>query len=161
MKGALAPFEAQLRGELPAATASHSTTPGDDRVDIDLPGIHIHANGQDQDKDGHGSVRIDGGEADKSGAGDQVQASGSKPGVTIDAGDNGAQINVSDDAHGVRRYFMLASDTPGPNGYRVVAYEARGPAHGPLAVALVMAKSDDHDEVTDAARSLLKHNVGG
>ena len=56
---------------------------------------------------------------------------------------------------------MRASDTPGPNGYRMVAYEARGPGRGPLAVALVMAKSDDHDDASDAARSLLKHNVGG
>ena len=73
VKAALAPFEAQLRGELPAATANHSTAPGDDRVDIDLPGIHIHANGHDQDKDGHGSVQINGGEAGQSGGGDQVQ----------------------------------------------------------------------------------------
>jgi hypothetical protein len=173
IKASLAPVEAQLRGELPppssggGASASTNGAGGNDRVDIDLPGIHIHANGHDNDngKDsgGHGSVQINGGAGDNavSTETNSTTVSADKGGVTINAGDNGAQVSVSDDAHGVRRYFMLASDTPGPNGYRMVAYDARGPAKGPLAVALVMAKSDDHDDLSDAARSLLKHNIGG
>ncbi len=61
----------------------------------------------------------------------------------------------------MRRSFILASDTPGPSGYKMVGYEARGPQTGPLVVATMMAKTDDHDELRDAVRDLLKANVGG
>ena len=45
---ALAPIEDQLKTEIPAAAAPPTSPPGapdKDRVDINLPGIHIHANG--------------------------------------------------------------------------------------------------------------------
>ncbi|MGI9168967.1 MAG: hypothetical protein ACR2FH_02155, partial [Caulobacteraceae bacterium] len=60
---------------------------------------------------------------------------------------------------GIRRSFILASDNPGPGGYKTVGYEARGPVGGPLVVASAKAKSDDN--LKDDMRDLLRLNVGG
>jgi hypothetical protein len=58
--------------------------------------------------------------------------------------------------------YILASDTPGPHGYRMAAYEARGPSAGPLAVASILAKDhESHDELRHEVRDLLARNVGG
>ncbi len=158
---ALAPLEAQLKAEMPAVTAAKAAAgaPGTDkdRVDIDLPGIHIHANGNDDatvqiagaagkavsvsDRDGHSRVTV------------------AKPGVSVFAHDNGAEVRVEEPGSGIRRSFILASDDPGPNGYKAVGYEARGPAGGPLVVAAAKAKSDDN--LKDDMRDLLRLNVGG
>ena len=152
---ALSPLEAKLRGEMPPPNKTAGTPGADkDRVDIDLPGIHIHANGSDHDADGGAQVKV----------GNSTAASSSHAGgagVTVNAGDNGAEIHINEPGGGVRRSFILASDTPGPSGYKMVGYEARGPQTGPLVVATMMAKTDDHDELRDAVRDLLKANVGG
>jgi len=149
---ALDPVETKLRAEIPAATSKDATGKGEGRVDIDLPGIHIHAAGKDNDADGSGSVKIDGG---------NTVVSGNGPGaVDIEAHDKGAEIRV-DEGHGaVRRNFILASDTPGPNGYKVAAYDARGPEGGPLVVATLLAKTDDHDRLSDDIHELLRANLG-
>jgi hypothetical protein len=159
---ALAPVEAKLRAEVPqaAADAANGGAPGEGRVDIDLPGIHIHASGKDNDHDNShvrigDSVSIDGGNTVVS---DNKSGEGA---VNIDAHDKGAEIRVDEGHGGVRRNFILASDKPGPNGYKVGAYDARGPAEGPLVVATLLAKSDDHDQVSDDVRELIRLNVGG
>jgi hypothetical protein len=174
-KTALAPIEAQLRSEMPAVSgAKASATSGataaggsanNDRVDIDLPGIHIHASGNDHAGNNHATIEAGGGGANKSSAvtddDGNVTVSSNKPGVTADAGDDGAEIQVDEPGSGVRRSFIVASDTPGPHGYRMVGYEARGPSGGPLVVASIKAKSDDHDRLTHDIRRLLRRNVGG
>ena len=146
---ALAPLEAQLKAEMPAAAAAKAGAPptDKDRVDIDLPGIHIHANGNDD-----ATVQVAGG------AGGNAVAV-AKPGVSVFAHDNGAEVRVNEPGSGVRRSFILASDTPGPSGYKTVGYEARGPVGGPLVVASAKAKSDD--DLKDDMRDLLRLNVGG
>lgn len=159
---ALAPLEAKLRGETPAAsqTDAASAAPGEGRVDIDLPGIHIHAAGNDKSDNGGGEVKI-GRDVTISNGGNTVVSSGSGGSVDIRAHDKGAEIRV-DESHGnVRRDFILASDTPGPNGYRVAAYSARGPEGGPLVVASMLAKTDDHDRLDEDIHELLRDNVGG
>ena len=159
---ALAPLETQLKAEMPAVAAANAGAPGadKDRVDIDLPGIHIHANGND-----NATVQIAGGGsgqnvavADQNG---HSRVTVAKPGVSVFAHDNGAEIRVNEPGSGVRRSFILASDTPGPSGYKAVGYEARGPLGGPLVVASVKTKSDDHDSMKDDMRDLLRLNVGG
>jgi len=165
-KTALAPVEAQLKSEMPArADAKAGGGADNDRVDIDLPGIHIHANGHDHGDSDHATIQVNGAGADKTTTvadkNGHVTASAIKPGVVIDAGDEGAEISVNEPGSGVRRHFILASDSPGPNGYRMVGYEARGPEGGPLVVASVKAKSDDHDSLTHDVRKLLRDNVGG
>ena len=71
---ALAPLEAGLKSELPAPPggAAASTDGGKDRVDIDLPGIHIHAKGDNDAKVDLGGVRINAPEQGVHGAGDSV-----------------------------------------------------------------------------------------
>lgn len=140
----LEPIATQLRAELPTVAAKPGAPTGDgdkDRVDIDLPGVSIHAGGD-------GKARIQAGHGDS--------------GVTVDANDQGAEVHIQDEhGPGVRKMLILASDTPGPHGYRVVGYEARGPVGGPLVVAQVRTKNDDHDEVFSNVRSLVRHNTGG
>jgi hypothetical protein len=167
---ALAPLEADLRSELPSAQggagAAASGGSDKDRVDIDLPGIHIHAKG-----DGDATVDAAGVKVNANNAGAHVEAHdtstvkvdgrGATEGVTIDAGDKGAEIRVNEAGSGERSSFILASDSPGPHGYKFVGYEARGPVGGPLVVASVRAKEEDHDDLRHDMRALLRRNVGG
>ena len=144
-QAALAPLEARLRAELPPDTPSTTATASaSDKgaVDINLPGIHIHAN--DQDKHGAANVQVGG---------------GGMGGVTVNAHDNSAQVEVDARGSGIRRVFILTTDHPGPHGYKVVGYEAVGPASGPLVVASVLTKDDD--SLRDDVHALLRHNVGG
>ncbi|HEX7758465.1 MAG TPA: hypothetical protein VF459_03120 [Caulobacteraceae bacterium] len=148
----LDPLGKQLRAELPAisptppdATAApHGDKSGrdTDNVDIDMPGVHIHADGD--------KASIDAG-----GWGHR--------GVKIDADDHGAEVHVEDrGGPGVHKVMILTADSPGPNGYKVVGYEARGPVGGPMVVASVKAKdSDEHDDLLRDVRDLLSLNVGG
>ena len=152
---ALSPLETSLRVEVPATDTSAGKDEG--RVDIDLPGIHIHASGKEGDKDS-GEVKI--GRGVSIGAGNTM-VSGDGGAVDIDAHDKGAEIRVKEGHGGTRRDFILASDTPGPHGYRVAGYEARGPQGGPLVVASLLAKTDDHDRVSHDIRALVRLNVGG
>jgi Cu/Zn superoxide dismutase len=165
-KTALAPLEASLQAELPTrpagSTAVATSASGDnERVNIDLPGIHIHANG-----DGRANIDASGVNINADGRGAHVETSqgptGSAKGVTIDANNGGAQIRVNENGDGVHMSYILASDTPGPHGYRMAAYEARGPSAGPLAVASILAKDHEgHDELRHEVRDLLARNVGG
>ncbi len=163
----LSPIEAQLQAELPAAMVAATKTPGapeKDRVDINLPGLHIHSSG-----DGHADVDTVGVHVqahDGGGKGaDQavVQVGGGKgaDGVTVNANDSGAQVRVDERGGGIRASYILASETAGPHGYKAVGYEARGPQAGPVAVAVVLAKSDEHDDLRHDVRELLRRNVGG
>jgi len=173
--GALAPLETSLRAELPAVSDADKDGDWDsknggskdagakgsdkDRVDIDLPGIHIHADGKDDGGGNHvqigKSVSISNG---------KTVVTDNKPGgagVTVDAHDKGAEIHVSEPGGGVRQSFILASDNPGPHGYRLASYEARGPVGGPIVVASVLAKTNDQDDFRHDLGDLLKLNVGG
>ncbi len=155
---ALAPLEASLAAEIPPSAHTGASVDaeggnvkieangdgeshGKGKVDIDLPGIHIHAN-----DDGASLAHAD---------------AAAKSGVRIDAGDNGARIHITEPGDGVRLSYILASDKPGPNGYKAVGYEARGPSAGPLVVAVIKSTSDDHDTLRHDIRALLKLNVGG
>jgi len=139
---ALAPLEAKLKTELPPVVENDASDTNKDAVDINLPGIHIHTH--DKDKNGTADVNIGG---------------GAVGGVHINANSGAARVEVDARGAGMRRVFILTTDHPGPNGFKVVGYEAAGPKGGPLVVASVMAKDDD--SVRDDMRSLLKHNIGG
>ncbi len=159
LKAALAPIEAQVRLEVPSGADPSRAGAGadNDRVDIDLPGIHIHANGKDGETGAGESVKIGAGAA----GGGNPDAGNGKGGVVIDAHDKGAEIHVDEPGGGVRQTFVLASDKPGPNGFRVAGYEARGPSGGPIVVATVLTKSQEDDDPRDDVRDLLRRNVGG
>ena len=147
---ALQPVEAKLRAEIPTTEdAQGDKGPGQGRVDIDLPGIHIHASGRDNDH-GSGNVQI--------GSDDGHGGPGS---VNITAHDKGAEVRINDGRGGIRRRVIFANETAGPNGYKVAGYDARGPQGGPLVVASLLAKSDDQDRFDDDISQLLRINVGG
>ena len=74
--------------------------------------------------------------------------------MTVNATDGGARIDVQENGSGVRSMFMLASDQPGPNGWKSVGYEARGPQSGPLVVATILSKSDHNNDLRDAGEGL-------
>jgi hypothetical protein len=170
-RGALAPIEAQLKAEVPAAAAGGATagsgatasTDGQDRdrVNIDLPGIHIHAHGDGAADIDTAGVHVQAnGQGAGGGANVQVGSPGDR-GVTVNAGEGGAQIHINEGGSGVRARFILASETAGPHGYRVAGYEARGPATGPIVVAQLLSKSDDQDDLRHDVHALIRRNVGG
>jgi hypothetical protein len=162
---ALAPIETKLRAELPAASADAKSATGDKdegsgRVDIDLPGIHIHANKNGGDKD-DAEVNIGSSVTIKDGKTVVTDNHGGGTGVVVNAHDKGAEIHVGEAGGGVREVFVLTSETPGPHGFKLASYEARGPSDGPLVVASILSKSEDHDDLKDSIRDLLRRNVGG
>ncbi len=171
---ALDPIEASLRSEIVGGAAARgasaeasagstaSTIAADkDRVDIDLPGIHIHANGNDK---GKANVNVGGVNVDADGADSghvSVRGGLNGSGVNVQADDNGAVVHVTEPGAGIRRTVILTSDTPGPNGYRAVGYEARGPLSGPIVVAVFKTRSDSREDLRDDTRALIRDNVGG
>jgi len=174
-RAVLDPIEAELKSELPGVVTDGSTPPATptppgggaapdkDRVDIDLPGIHIHgaANGHTNvDTPGVHVEAHDGAGRAGDHAVVQIGRDGAG-GVSVNASDQGAQIRLHENGPGVRATYILASETPGPHGYRAAGYEARGPAGGPIVVATIYAKSGDHDDLQRDVRDLLRHNVGG
>jgi hypothetical protein len=168
---ALAPFKIAAEAELPAikpagggATASSTSSSGSgehDKVDLDLPGIHIHTNSDGRAQVNAMGVHVDADDNDSHHAVVTVPGAAGHDQVTVNAGDGGARIDVQENGSGVRSMFMLASDQPGPNGWKSVGYEARGPQSGPLVVATILSKGRHNDDLRDAAKSLVKHNVGG
>ncbi len=143
---ALEPVEAQLRAKAGAQVASQSPMSADTAVD--LPGLHVRANGEDE----HAEIKVG-------------------P-VTIQADNGGAEVRSSRDVrlkgqslsptkNGYRASFMLAGDQV-ENGYRAVGYEAAGPKSGPLVVAAFTAKADaiDHLDVKEDVERLVRMNAG-
>ncbi|MDE2355704.1 MAG: hypothetical protein KGL69_03015 [Alphaproteobacteria bacterium] len=118
------------------------------RADVDIAGVHIHAVQGDGDSEDQANIQIGGG-----GAGHEQ--------VLVQARDGGAQVIVSGGGPGVRRVFILASDKPGPNGYRLAGYVARGPDSGPLVVAQMLSKARHADPLRDDARDLVRLNTEG
>lgn len=164
----LGPIETGLKAELPTAMAgapSPPTRPGGSdkqRVDIDLPGIHIHGTENGNTNVDTPGVHVDAHDgAGHSGDHATVQiGGGALGGVTVNANDGGAQIRVAEKGAGVRSTYILAGGAPGPHGYKAAGYEARGPLGGPIVVATMLAKSDDHDDIHHDVRDLLTRNVG-
>jgi len=161
---ALDPVEAQMKTMLPPqppAPPPSSSEPasapgaGRDNVNINLPGISIHADDKNANvnvpgvhinADGqNNSVRINGGGEGPSGRGGQF---------TVNADDNGAVIRSRAFGPNVEQSLILASKVPGPQGWRTVGYEAVGPKSGPLVVADFQSRQDNHDLIFDDVRAL-------
>ncbi len=154
----LAPIETALQAEMPASStqsASHQYpgTHDKDRVDIDVPGVHIHA-----DENGAANIQTPGATVTASANGGAVVHA---KGVNINTNDNGAQVRIKESGAGTRSMFLLVADTPGPHGYRYVGYQARGPESGPIVIAQFKGKTEDSDELRHEADKLLERNVGG
>ncbi len=178
-EAALAPIESELKVIMPTPPATPKPPQGKhakNRTSINLPGVKIDANDDGADiRIGHLTINSDGGAAEvkvnknvnvRSNDADSavnVTTNDEHDGdVTIKADDHGAEIRAKKAGDIVRSTLILANDKA-PKGYRLAGYEARGPKGGPLAVAVVKAKTrdtDDHDIFRDM-KALVRHNVGG
>jgi hypothetical protein len=174
---ALAPIETELKNIMPlppAAPKPPESKPGKNHTTIRLPGVNINASDNGADiRIGQLTINSDGGAAEvkvnkntnvrSDNAQVNVSANDEHEGdVTIRANDQGAEIRTRKGGDVIRSTLILANDKA-PKGYRLAGYEARGPKGGPLAVAVVKAKTrdtDDHDLFKDM-KALVRHNVGG
>ncbi len=159
---ALAPIEALMKSKLPdppapvpLAAPPGSSTPsaagGRDNVDIDLPGISIHAD------DKNAKVHVGGVHIDADDRTNSVKINGGRGGrgqFTVDANDNGAVVRSRSFGANVEQSLIRASKIPGPQGWRTVAYEAVGPKGGPLVVANFQSKADDRDPLFGDVKAL-------
>ncbi len=171
---ALAPVEAELRALMPVRAPARVAA-SDETVNVRIPGLNIDA-GQDGAEisiggvhintgEDRAQVRLDSGEADTNepdrGRRPVVRRTSSRGDVVIDARDDGAEIRVTAPGRGVRMTYILASSNRGPQGDRLVAYEARGPARGPLVVATLRSRGESRSGPMAAMQALVRSNVGG
>ena len=136
----LAALDTTLKAEAPGAKTGPdqgqgvyvSSDQGGDQAHIDLPGFHLNASGGKADIRMPGiSINADGDKARVSTGG------GGREQTVVDAHAGGAEIRAGGvGANGAAITYLLASDTPGPSGYKVVGYIAKGPASGPLVVGV-------------------------
>lgn len=163
----LDPIEAQLKTLLPPPSATPPTPkpPGDhgdhENVNINLPGIAVHTDNDNANiRVGPLHIQADGDKNNVhiSQGGD---ASPGKGQFTVDADDGGAIIRATAVGPDVRSTVILTSKTPGPQGWRVVGYEAHGPKAGPLVVATVKSAADEHDHIFEDVKRLVRRTAGG
>lgn len=181
-EAALSPIEAELKGVMPppppAPKPPHDTKGGKNHASIHLPGVTIDAHDDAADiRIGHLTINSDGGAAEVkvnknvSVKGDDGQGTVNitaddehgEGDVAIRANENGAEIRAKKGGRGDVRSTLIIANDKAPKGFRLAGYEARGPKGGPLAVAVVKAKTrdtDDHDLFKDM-KALVRHNVGG
>lgn len=183
-EAALAPIEAELKDvmPLPPAEPKHPDGKGGkggkNRTSIHLPGVNIDANDDGADiRIGHLTINSDGGAAEvkvnknvsfksddsKGAVNIQADDEHGDGDVSINAKDGGAEIRARKGGDNMVRSTLILANDKAPKGYRLAGYEARGPKGGPLAVAVVKAKTrdtDDHDLFKDM-KALVRHNVGG
>ncbi len=175
---ALASTEADLKTLLPPPPASDAPKdvesesdtppappprPGDhksDNVNIRLPGIMIHA-GDEKANISIGGLHIDADDATNTVHMQSGHGFGHRGQFTIDANHGGAVIRATGGGPDVHATLILASDQTGPQGWHVVGYEALGPRSGPIVVATVKSKSDDHDTVFEDVKSLVRKSAAG
>jgi hypothetical protein len=143
-QAALAPTEAALSG-LVAVRAEKPEAVGeaddDDHARVDLPGVHVHADGDKAEVKVFGvTVNADNDRAD-------VHVGEGDHSATIHANSDSAEVHVDAvDGPNVNLVFILAGDHPGPSGYAAVGYLARGLAGGPLAVASFKSAAAHHTD---------------
>ncbi|HEY2661002.1 MAG TPA: hypothetical protein VGI79_14875 [Caulobacteraceae bacterium] len=140
--------------DLPFVHVDADDSHGHDRAKVDVPFVHVDA---DDDK---AHVRVFGVTIDADDDNANVHTSWGSKTAVIKAGPQGAEIRATDLRHGADMLYILASDTPGPAGYRSVGYAARGPASGPLVVGTFKSKVQHHGDFHDRdVEALIRLNV--
>jgi hypothetical protein len=132
-------------------------------VNIDLPGLHVHASDGGKAKVDVGGIHVDADDKTNS-----AHVEGSSHGFlghgaasfTVDANDSGAIIRSRSAGGDVHDDLILASDKPGPDGWRWVGYSAQGPRSGPLVVAVVQSRTGDHDRLFADVKELVRRASG-
>lgn len=164
---------AQLRASAEAEAAATAETPvSGDRASVSAPGVDIQAEGDDatvrlpglhiESKGDQASVRIGGFHIDASDGEGTVNIEGSEGGdnVSVQAHQDAAEIRTSAGGGATRASWILTDNRPSEAGWRLVGYEARGPAGGPLVVATVRSRDRDRGSVFEDAKDLVALNVG-
>ena len=185
---ALKAFEARLSTALPqavaqlkasaeedaaaTAAAAGDPAPTGDRASVRAPGVDIQAEGDDatvrlpglhiESKGDQASVRIGGFHIDASDSEGTVNIEGSDGGdnVSVQAHQDAAEIRTSAGGGATRASWILTDNRPSEAGWRLVGYEARGPAGGPIVVATVRSRDRDRGSVFEDAKDLVALNVG-
>ncbi|HKP79143.1 MAG TPA: hypothetical protein VJU34_08465, partial [Phenylobacterium sp.] len=115
---------------------------------VNLPGVHIVANDDDDTADVRiGPLRVNAGE------------DGATVRIRRDVRLRGEALNP--ERRGLRAMFLYTGDDL-PDGYRFVGYEAGGPKRGPITVAVVRSKSEapDGGDLYPDVKKLVRKNGG-
>ena len=144
----LASLNQTLKAELPAADTPVSSGEGvyvngdeaEHHAHIDLPGFHLNAS------DGKATIQMPGVSINADGDDAKVTTgAGGHASTVVSAHPRGAEIRIGGvNANGADMTYLLASDSPGPAGFRVVGYMAKGPVSGPLVVGVFRARQHEH-----------------
>lgn len=175
-RAAAAADRAAATADRAAATADRAADQAavaGDRASIRAPGVNIEADGDDatvrlpglsiEAQGDKASVRIGGFHIDADDSSGSARVSGSTPGgddVTINARNDAAEIRASAGGGGTRTSWILTDSRASESGWRVVGYEARGPAGGPLVVATVRSRDRNRERALEDARDLVALNAG-
>ncbi|KQW80733.1 hypothetical protein [Brevundimonas sp. Root1279] len=162
LKSAKAHAEAEAEA---AAAAGHAGTLPKDGVDIQandedatisMPGLHIESKGDDA------SVRIGGFHIDANDGEGRVNIEGEANGdnVSVQAHQDSAEIRTRAAGEATRASWILTDNRASEAGWRLVGYEARGPAGGPIIVATVRSRDTNRGRVFEDAKELVALNVG-
>jgi hypothetical protein len=184
---ALTAFEARLSGVMPHAVAqlkeaankdapqgaaARAAAADGDRASIRGPGVDIQAEGDDatvslpglhiESRGDQASVRIGGFHIDATDGEGRVDIEGSDGGdsVSVQANQDAAEIRTSSGGEATRASWILTDNRPSEAGWRLVGYEARGPAGGPLVLATVRSRDRERGRVFEDAKDLVSLNVG-
>lgn len=125
-----------------------------DKADVQLPGMSVNADGD------RATVRIGNISINADDSRQSVDVASSDESISVQAHDDAARIRTQAPGDAVRTTYRLTDSRPSDQGWRMVGYEARGPAGGPIVVATVRSKERDSDGAFDSARDLVTLNVG-
>lgn len=128
-----------------------------EKASVRLPGVSIDADGD------NASVRIGGFHINADGEGGAVDVSSGGEGgdaVSVRANQDAAVVRTNAAGPSTRSNWILTDNRDSAQGWRLVGYEARGPAGGPIVVATVRSKDREGGRVFDDAKELVTLNVG-
>lgn len=130
-----------------------SVDASDERATVSLPGMKIEAEGD------RANIRIGGLVIRADDTGSEIIADNGKATAVATADAGGATFRA-DSGTAVRATMMKVMSDPGPDDWRVVGYEARGPSSGPVVVATFRSRDREANEIVEDAKALVTLNVG-
>lgn len=161
---------AGIRAQNKAAATAEATASGGDSASVKAPGVDIQAEGDKAtvrlpgisiDADGEdASVNIGGFNVEANDAGANVDIQDGGDSVSVQANDTATVVRTAAAGDATRANWILTDNRPSVEGWRLVGYEARGPAGGPIVVVTVRSKDREGGDVFDDAKELVTLNVG-
>ena len=158
---------ARLAPSPPAEQATTAAANGEETASVQAPGVNIQTRGEDA------SVRLPGLRIETQGDNASVRIGGiniqSKDGqntrtetstVSVESNNESSRVRTRAPGAATRMTYILSDDQPALAGWRRVGFEARGPAGGPIVVAVARSKDRGDGSVFEDARELVTVNVG-